>query len=386
MAFQTTTGKLPAFHTSQTTQPEKPGPKAQSVMRSVYGQNTEIKVFCTDVERMFTNLTHEGIKKAVRWMLNTLKDQKQYTTRGGILRTPRKHRKNKVTLVTETNEVYWGQSTHEAHIKENATGSNEDVIIFTFDDLLQIVHFDLNTTYSTVGKTILMQKHGCPIGGILSCFYANIYCAWKEYCFMTKHNVNGKQRIYGIRQVDDLIMWVSYEKGNLESEAQANNMIKELLNTDTKQSQVYGDGLTLTEETVQTKKKKGRMTFKTEFAGTIIKGDMNAKMFTTQTLNKNWYTVRLLNRQRFPKLPHYKSYIHPRIKKAMIMGMMIRLDTQNSNEKLFKRHFARSILELRSIDYTEKFITQALSTLHKRPSWRNRLLWMKRIINTIFKP
>ena len=202
---------------------------------------------------------------------------------------------------------------------------------------------------------------------------------------MTKHNVNGKQRIYGIRQVDDLIMWVSYEKGNLESETQANNMIKELLNTDTKQSQVYGDGLTLTEETVQTKKKKGRMTFKTEFAGTIIKGDMNAKMFTTQTLNKNWYTVRLLNRQRFPKLPHYKSYIHPRIKKAMIMGMMIRLDTQNSNEKLFKRHFARSILELRSIDYTEKFITQALSTLHKRPSWRNRLLWMKRIINTIFK-
>ena len=72
--------------------------------------------------------------------------------------------------------------------------------------------------------------------------------------------------------------------------------------------------------------------------------------------------------------------------KAMIIGMMIRLDTQNSTEKLFKKHFARSIMELKSIDYTEQFITNALSNLHKRPAWRNRLLWMKNIIPTIFKP
>ena len=125
-------------------------------------------------------------------MLDTLKDQKQYTTRGGIPRTPRKHRKNKVTLVTETDEVYCGKSTHEAHHKEKATSSKEDIIIFNFDDLMQIIHFDLNTAYSTVGKTIFEHQHGCPIGGILSCFYANIYCAWREYIFMKKHEENGR--------------------------------------------------------------------------------------------------------------------------------------------------------------------------------------------------
>ena len=359
--------------------------EAQTTMREIYGENTEKNIFCTDVQQMFTNLTHDGIKKATRWMLDTLKDQKQYTTRGGIPRTPRKFRKNKVTLVTETDEVYWGQSTHEAQHKERATGSKEDIIIFNFDDLMQIIHFDLNTTYSTVGKTILEQKHGCPIGGILSCFYANIYCAWREYIFMKKHEENGKHRIYGIRQVDDLIMWVSYEKGNKHSEKQADNIIKELLNTDTKASEVYKDGLTLTEEEITTKIQKGKRTFRTEFAGTIIKGEMTAENFTTQTLNKNWYTIRLLNKQRFPKLPHYTSYIHSRVKKAVITGMMIRLDTQNSNEKLFKKHFARSILELRSISYTESFISNALSTLHKRPSWRNRILWMKKLITAIFK-
>ena len=358
--------------------------EARITMRNTYGTNTKLKLFCTDVQQMLTNLTHEGIKQAVKWMLNTLKDQKQYTTRGGIPRTPRKYRKNKVTLIAETDEIYWGQSTHEAQPKGKAAGSKEDIIIFNFDDLTQIIHFDLNTTYSTVGKTILEQKHGCPIGGILSCFYANIYCAWREYLFIKKHEEQGKHRIYGIRQVDDLIMWVAYEDGNKLSETEADNIIRELLNTETKQSMVYRDGLTLTEETIVTKERKGKVIFKTDFAGTIIKGDMRAESFTTETLNKNWYTVRLLNRQRFPKLPHYNSYIHPRIKRAVITGMMIRLDTQNTNEKLLKRHFARSILELKSIAYTKVFITKALSTLHKRPSWRNRTLWMRKILDTIF--
>ena len=92
---------------------------AKQNLRKTYGDNTAIKVFCTDVQQMFTNLTHDGIKKAIRWMLNILKDQKQYTTRGGQPRSPRKHRKNKVTLVNETNEIYWGTSTHEAHSRES---------------------------------------------------------------------------------------------------------------------------------------------------------------------------------------------------------------------------------------------------------------------------
>ena len=317
-------------------------------------------------------------------MLNILKDEKQYTTRGGKDRTPRKHRKNKVTLVTETNEVYWGASTHEANSPDKARGLKDDIVIFTFDELIQIVHFDLNTAYSTVGKTILKQKHGCPIGGILSSFYANIYCAWREYFFIKQHEQNGIHRIYGIRQVDDLIMWVSYDNRSPDSEAEAEAIITELLNTETKQSKVYRDGLTLTEETVTTRRKQTTRLFKTDFAGTIIEGDLNAKAFTTQTLNKNWHTVRLLNRQRFQKLPHYESYIHPRVKRAMIVGMMIRLDTQNSTEHLFKRHFARSIMELKSIDYTEQFVTHALSTSQKRVSWKNRILWMKTITHAIF--
>ena len=104
----------------------------------------------------------------------------------------------------------------------------------------------------------------------------------------------------------------------MASETRAQDIIHELLNTDTKQSKVYEDGLTLTEETIKIKKKGHTTVFSTEFAGTVIEGDLNAHTFTTQTLNKNWYTIRLLNRQRFQKLPHFNSYIHSRIKKAVI--------------------------------------------------------------------
>ena len=112
----------------------------------------------------------------------------------------------------------------------------------------------------------LKQKHGCPIGGTLSSFYANIYCAWREYLFIKQYEVNGHYRIHGIRQVDDLIMWVSFNKQDPNSEREANTIIKILLDTDTKQSRVYEDGLTLTEETVTKIKKQGTLMFRTDFA------------------------------------------------------------------------------------------------------------------------
>ena len=76
-------------------------------------------------------------------------------------------------------------------------------------------------------------------------------------------------------------MWVSYDKNSLDSKAEADAIITELLNTETKQSRVYKDGLTLTEETVTTKKKRGIKIFKADFAGTIIEGDFNADFHHT---------------------------------------------------------------------------------------------------------
>src|SRR3954454_13317728 len=59
------------------------------------------------------------------------------------------------------------------------------------------------------GNDIFKQIRGCPIGGFLSAIYANVKCAYDEFYFIKRWK-NDKHKIYGIRQVDDLIFWVAY--------------------------------------------------------------------------------------------------------------------------------------------------------------------------------
>ena len=103
-----------------------------------------------------------------------------------------------------------GKGTHEGD--NRSRGSPEDVVTFSFENLRNIVLLDLQFTYSLVGKTILKQRQGAPIGGILSCFYANLVCAKKENEFINRDTLDIQNRIYGIRQVDDLVMWVAYSQ------------------------------------------------------------------------------------------------------------------------------------------------------------------------------
>ena len=64
--------------------------------------------------------------------------------------------------------------------------ADEDYFSFTLDDILNIVTLDLQFTYQIRGEHIFKQKHGCPIGGFLSCIYANIKCAKDEYDFLNE--------------------------------------------------------------------------------------------------------------------------------------------------------------------------------------------------------
>ena len=55
-----------------------------------------------------------------------------------INRRPRRHRKNKITLIAETNEVLWGPGTHaDKHIP---TGELDDIITMTFQDIRAVVY------------------------------------------------------------------------------------------------------------------------------------------------------------------------------------------------------------------------------------------------------
>jgi len=343
--------------------------QAPDFLRRRYGRRTKLKMFCSDVKQMFTFLSHNEIMKALEWMLDIMSKLKQYTDRGGIDRTPRKSRKNKVTLVVETGEIYWGKSTHEEYRKP--TGSPDDIITLDFKDLRAVVMIDLAFTHSTVGKTILKQNQGCPIGGILSSFYANLVCARNEHSFLTKPDNDRKDRIYGIRQIDDLTLWIAYEHDNKESEQQANDLLGELLDQSTGTSAVYTHGLTLELEQHKETKQNGMIHFEHDFAGTTISGDLNSKAFECKTLNKNWMEIKYLKQQKVVRYPPADSYIHQRIKTGMIIGSYVRLESQNSTTQNYKMAVEQFLEELWTIGYEKGTLIKATNKLRHKETYRD---------------
>lgn len=70
--------------------------------------------------------------------------------------------------------------------------------------MIMAVNYDLAHNFCMVGGTVYEQVNGCPIGGLLSAFYANVYCAHDEQAFLRKWE-HLRQSFYAIRQMDDLI-------------------------------------------------------------------------------------------------------------------------------------------------------------------------------------
>jgi hypothetical protein len=234
-------------------------------------------------------------------------------------------------------------------------------------------------TQSKIGNTIIKQKKGCPIGGILSGSYANIYCAKNEYEFLKRQEeIIDIRRIQGIRQMDDLILWIAYNEESNLSKKQTADILEELYNTETEQTKVYKGGLNLEMQTIKYNKKK--KSFKMDFAGTRIHGTTNAKELYTRTLNKNIKHIRKHGIQKYTRYPNKETYIHDNIKRGVIIGNIVRTEKQNTYERDLKRAIKEDIEELECIGYREEEIKHTLNRLKKRKGWRKLLeeIWDER--------
>ena len=153
-----------------------------------YGNKTYILSFQSDVKQMYTNLCTKEIMKAINWLLNCMKKtcpkRKQYSE---ILSV------SKSAQIKYPHNVRWGRGT-----------DYDNTTTVTFQDLKNIFTIDLKYSYTTALGKLYYQKIGCPIGGYLSAFYANVVCAYHEWCYISTLERKGI-RIYGIRQMDDLL-------------------------------------------------------------------------------------------------------------------------------------------------------------------------------------
>lgn len=73
---------------------------------------------------------------------------------------------------------------------------------------------------------------------------------------MTAITHERKDRIYGIRQIDDLVLWIAYKDNDRKSLKQAKLLKEELLNKNTGLSSVYDGGANTRRGTIHTTKRR----------------------------------------------------------------------------------------------------------------------------------
>jgi hypothetical protein len=135
-------------------------------------------------------------------------------------------------------------------------------LILDIASLMETVKIDLDNAFQTIGGNIYQQTFGCPIGGNLSAIYANVLCAYDEFSAL-KALRNDSKLVAGIRQVDDLLLFIAYKRHDERSRIRKDE-IRELF---LRKEGVYRGGLEL-EIQPCLERSHDCTTFK--FAGTIV--------------------------------------------------------------------------------------------------------------------
>jgi hypothetical protein len=285
-----------------------------------------------DVIRMFTNLSKEEIKKRVREALEEAK--RMYRGRGG--------RRNCITLIMDGNkviEVRWGT--------DNTRAEN---IIISFDLIMEAVEFDLAHNYCGVGKTVLEQVGGCPIGGLLSAIYANIYCAHDERAFRKRWE-GAEHLYYAMRQMDDGLLVIRIDEGDEEQRE-----IGLALREDARTNLYTGGPACEVEPKVDWLGKKVRV-----WAGLQLR--VGEQGLICKTHNKNEESILTLGVQKYPRYTQGYSYQGDQTRVGLMQGSAKRIRMQCMINEDFIEDVTLDMWECMCIGTSWELVSRALKRM-----------------------
>ena len=358
--FQTVSNKCGMFTLFRLDDLKKRTKEAQRKLGNIFGLNTGLITMQSDINKMYTNLDHNQIIDAVIWVCDCArKNQNQNKRKSRKVKRLILLSKRKDT-VTNKYKIMWADT------------EDEEYYSFTLDDILNIVHLDLQFTYQVRGKDILKQKHGCPIGGFLSCIYANIKCAKDEYDFLKSLKVK-KCRIYGIRQVDDLLLLLAYDKTSPESFKEANTWKQTFL----RNNGVYKGGLELEEQKELLKQEK-KVCY--EFAGTVVTIENNHNtrnnlLIYCKTWNKNELSLLTEGKQKLPRYVGRYSMVPDHYKLGMQIATLLRINSQTHRLDDLIEALKINRLEMISIGYDDNFLLKALQRVMGRSQVWSKVIY-----------
>ena len=325
-------------------------------LRGQHGNNTKILPFCADIKNMYTELPHEDILKAVRFILEKCKS---------------KTRRSNVTIEKcKQGDAIMGKSviTRTTHI------------CFSFKEIEDICKFDLENIYFKSNGQILQQIRGVPMGSPCSPTLAICVCAYYEHLltqklkrYEFKNNTYDCTPIMGaIRYVDDLQAFIAFDKNDPESEELAKSIIQ------TMHKDAYHPDMKLKAESVS-----GKWPYLESHLQIISTIGIADKISITYN-NKNLDSVIQDQKLKYLTLQHRESFMTKQQSYAKIIGQLHRIDKTVTD----RRNKIIAVLEFMIIakqnGYSPKLIAQCALKVFLKTD--NRIWYeISQLVENIYK-
>jgi len=265
-----------------------------------------------DIKEMYTNLDHEELIKTIDWFII---NYKKYTKEDFISIK----QKGKI-------ETYTGSFNGK---------KNNLFKLLSLNEIKEIAIFDITNAYLKIGKFVLQQIKGIPMGSPLSPILAIMYCARAENYFI--ETLDTKIIIHGARYIDDLLLVISGNKEELNFE-NMDNIIKDLKG-------LYNNG--------------SGVELQIEYWGKHLQFLENEIYITNNKLYIEYFNKNGIKRN-ITRFKSYKSY-EPKIQKiGMIIGYFKRIERLSTSASGFMLQVKRIIQELLDLDYPKNVIKRAI--------------------------
>ena len=168
--------------------------------------------------------------------------------------------------------------------------------------------------------------------------------------------------MYGIRQMDDLMIWVATNAKDERTKQKAKSIKRHILRKDG----VYKGGLELEEEKVNKVWIHKEQYYLHEFAGTKIKIRKKKPEATCTTLNKNIAQIGKKGTQKRARYPPWESYTSTQSKKGVIIGTLHRIKKQNTTVQLATNSMIDNYKEYKALKYPDKFYMDIMHKISKQ--------------------
>jgi hypothetical protein len=292
-----------------------------SELSQTFGSQTRLVPFSMDIKEMFTELLHSAVCDAIIFVINQAND----LTRSRFVRVPK----------DKSLRCSFGKSSNKFETDH-----------ITFDQIFEVVQFDIKNAFFTVGDHIFRQVNGVPIGGILSTAEAIATCAVAEYKWLASLG-NNVRYFKAVRYVDDVCGVIAYQDQSNDSIFKAQLMLNDF------RENCYPGGLLLKEEKIE----NGNFRF-LETLATVSESSISACFFS-----KNIEQICETGSQKFFTLQSSFSYSSKAAKLGVLVARLFAIYNNTSTSADLFKAVGLFFIELRVLGYGAKMLKQACTRM-----------------------